>query len=126
MALPWLMALKVIPWGDVIEHAPTVLKAARKLMERERAEPVSNTITGVDLSSESLPSLGELKNRLISAQVQIDGHAQTQAQLTETLAALAEQNAQLVSAVEVLRLRTRLLVWGMALLALTMAWWVWR
>jgi hypothetical protein len=126
MALPWLMALKVIPWGDVIEHAPTVLKAARKLMERQRAEPVSNTIPGVDLSSESLPSLGELKNRLISAQVQIDGQAQTLAQLTETLAALAEQNAQLVSAVEVLRLRTRLLVWGMALLALSMAWWVWR
>lgn len=126
MALPWLMALKVIPWGDVIEHAPTVLKAARKLMDRQRAEPVPNTVTAVDLSSESLPSLGELKNRLISAQVQIDGQAQTQAQLTETLAALAEQNAQLVSAVEVLRLRTRLLLWGMALLALTMAWWAWR
>ena len=26
MALPWLTALKVIPWGDVIEHAPKVLK----------------------------------------------------------------------------------------------------
>ena len=35
MAIPWLMALKVIPWGDVIEHAPSVLKAARKLMDRQ-------------------------------------------------------------------------------------------
>ena len=27
MALPWLTALKVIPWGDVIEHALMVLWA---------------------------------------------------------------------------------------------------
>ena len=39
MAIPWLMALKVIPWGDVIEHAPSVLKAARKLMDRQPPEP---------------------------------------------------------------------------------------
>jgi hypothetical protein len=126
MAIPWLTALKVVPWGDVIEHAPNVLKAARKLMDRQKAEPELNTTTAVDMPGQSVPSLGELQNRLIAAQVQMVGHAQTQAQLTETLAALAEQNAQLVSAVEVLRLRTRLLFWGMALLALTMAWWVWR
>jgi hypothetical protein len=126
MAIPWLTALKVVPWGDVIEHAPNVLKAARKLMDRQKAEAAFKTGTDVDMAGQSVPSLGELQNRLIAAQVQLDDHAQTQAQLTETLAALAEQNAQLVSAVEVLRLRTRLLFWGMALLALTMAWWVWR
>ena len=59
-----------------------------------------------------MPSLGELKNALIAAQGQIDSQAQTQRELTETLAELAEQNARLVSAVEVLRLRTRVLVWG--------------
>ena len=120
MAIPWLAALKIVPWGDVIEHAPNVLKAARKLMDRQKAEPELNTSTAVDMAGQSVPSLGELQNRLIAAQVQIDGHAQTQAQLTETLAALAEQNAQLVSAVEVLRLRTRLLVWGMAALVVAM------
>ena len=59
-----------------------------------------------------MPSLGELKNALIAAQGQIDRQAQTQRELTETLADLAEQNARLVSAVEMLRLRTRVLVWG--------------
>jgi hypothetical protein len=120
MAIPWLAALKIVPWGDVIEHAPNVLKAARKLMDRQKAEPELSTNTAMDMAGQSVPSLGELQNRLIAAQVQIDGHAQTQAQLTETLAALAEQNAQLVSAVEVLRLRTRLLVWGMAALVVAM------
>ncbi len=116
MAIPWLAALKIVPWGDVIEHAPNVLKAARKLMDRQKAEPELSTNTAVDMAGQSVPSLGELQNRLIAAQVQMEGQAQKQAQLTETLAALAEQNAQLVSAVEVLRLRTRLLVWGMAAL----------
>jgi hypothetical protein len=70
--------------------------------------------------------LGELKNALIAAQGQIDRQAQTQRELTETLAELAEQNAKLVSAVEVLRLRTRLLILGgVALLGwlVALTWW---
>jgi len=130
MPLPWLTALKVIPWGNVIEHAPTVLKAARKLMDGQKAEPVPGSGTAVDLAGEAVPSLGEFKNRLIAAQVQLDEQAQMQAQLTETVAALAEQNAQLISAVQVLRQRTRLLMWGMAAgvlcVVLLLAWLGWR
>ena len=126
MAIPWLAALKVVPWGDVIEHAPNVLKAARKLMDRQKSEPELQTGSAVDISGQTVPSLGELQNRLIAAQVQLEGQAQTQLQLTETLAALAEQNAQLVGAVEVLRLRTRLLVWGMAALVVAMLCLGWR
>lgn len=128
MAIPWLLALKVIPWGDVIEHAPKVLNAARKLMDRQRTEPAPAVTTSAtsDLVSDAQPSLGELKNRLIAAQVQLDRHAQTQEQLTQTLAELAEQNARLVSAVEVLRLRTRMLLWGTAALVLAVAWLAWR
>jgi hypothetical protein len=112
MAIPWLMALKVIPWGDVIEHAPSVLKAARKLMDRQ--PPQSSGQAGTPATTtpvSAVPSLGELKNALIAAQGQIDRQAQTQRELTETLAELAEQHARLVSAVQVLRLRTRVLLW---------------
>jgi len=127
MAIPWLTALKVIPWGDVIEHAPSVLKAARKLMDRQPSQPqdpAGNSATPMPVSA--VPSLGELKNALIAAQGQIDRQAQTQRELTETLAELAEQNARLVSAVEVLRLRTRLLVWGGAAMLLGLAVLTWR
>ena len=126
MAIAWLTALKVVPWGDVIEHAPNVLKAARKLMDSQKAQPAPKADTDVDMAGQSVPSLGELQNRLIAARVQLDDHAQTQAQMTETLAALAEQNAQLVSAVEVLRLRTRLLVWGVAALVVAVLFLGWR
>jgi len=89
MAIGWLTALKIIPWGDVIEHAPKVLNAARKLLDRQQPTQ-ANPPT---------------KDEVI-------------AQLTATLAELAEQNARLVSAVELLRLRTRVMMWAIALLAL--------
>ena len=127
MAIPWLMALKVIPWGDVIEHAPTVLKAARKLMERQPPQSPGQAGTPATATPVStVPSLGELKNALIAAQGQIDLQAQTQRELTETLTELAEQNARLVSAVDVLQLRTRLLMWGAAALLVWLVgltWW---
>ena len=87
MAITWLTALKVIPWGDVIQHAPKVLSAARKLLDRSPAEPP--------------PTKDEFQERM-----------------AKTLADLAEQNTRLVNAVEVLRVRTRILMWVTVLLAL--------
>jgi hypothetical protein len=91
MAIAWLTALKVIPWGDVIQHAPKVLSAARKLLDRSPAEPP--------------PTKDEFQERM-----------------AKTLADLAEQNTRLVNAVEVLRVRTRILMWVTVLLALAVGW----
>jgi hypothetical protein len=127
MAIPWLMALKVIPWGDVIEHAPSVLKAARKLMDRQPPQATGEAGAPATTTPVSdVPSLGELKNALIAAQGQIERQAQTQRELTETLAELAEQNARLVSTVEVLRLRTRVLVWAGAAMLVWLVVLTWR
>jgi hypothetical protein len=128
MAISWLTALKVIPWGDVIEHAPKVLNAARKLLERQGAPgaPPSAGDGAISMPPAEPPGLAELHQRLVAAQQQIDQQNQAQEQLTRTLAELAEQNARLVSAVEVLRVRTRLLLWGFALLAPGLAWALWR
>lgn len=120
MAIPWLVALKVIPWGDVIEHAPKVLNAARKLMERQRA-PKSVPAAGdsvIPMPSAEPPSTAALHQRLLAAQQQIDSQAQAQDQLTQTLAELAEQNARLVAAVELLRVRTRVLMFVIAALVI--------
>ena len=95
-------------------------------MDRQSAEPAPSSATGVDLSKEALPSLGELKNRLIAAQVQLDRQAQMQAEMAQTLAELAEQNARLVSAVETLRVRTRVLLWAVAALVMAVVWLAWR
>ncbi len=120
MPIPWMVALKVIPWGDVIEHAPKVLNAARKLLDKKPdtngADRPTPAREALDAQSGVPPSLGELKNRLIAAQQQINRQAQAQQELAQTLAELAEQNARLVGAVAVLKTRTRLLVWGMGAL----------
>jgi hypothetical protein len=123
MAIPWLIALKVIPWGDVIEHAPRVLNAARKLMDRQKAPPgvVPSSSTPLDLG-DAPPSLGELKNRLVEARQLIDQQAALQTQMAQTVAELAEQNARLVAAVDVLRKRTRILLWAVVLLGAGVLW----
>lgn len=122
MAIPWLLALKVIPWGDVIEHAPKVLNAARKLMDRTPPPGSSAPVEVFDPAPGQPPSLGELKNRLIEARQLIDQQARTQEQMAQTLTELAEQNARLVGAVEMLRLRTRVLLWIAAALGVGVLW----
>jgi len=111
MPSPWLLALKVIPWGDVIEHAPKVLNAARKLVDRQREQqhPAGSAQTTVAPGA-AAPTTEQLQSRLQVANERIDGLLQSQEQLTQTVADLAEQNARLVAAVNVLRLRTRLLL----------------
>ncbi len=114
MAIPWLSALKVIPWGDVISHAPSVLEKARDLMVRKPADAAPQPMATPNAHDE-VPSLGELKNRLLDASLQIEGLQQRQAELAQTVRALAEQNAALLSAVSGLRQTLRLLVVGLAL-----------
>ena len=122
MPIPWMVALKVIPWGDVIEHAPSVLNAARKLMDRQKT-PAAPTPPPEPLEmGDAPPTLGELKNRLIEARQLIDQQTATQAQMAQTLAELAEQNARLVVAVDLLRKRTRLLLVAAAVLAVGVVW----
>lgn len=129
MAIGWWTALKVIPWGQVIEHAPVVLKGARRLMERQLGEepapqpapPAAAAANGpVELRIE------QLEAGLADARARLAASAELQRQGDELLAALAEQNARLVEAVDVLRLRTRLLMGATAVLAGLGALLAWR
>ena len=87
MAVGWLTALKVIPWGDVVQNAPGVLRGAKKLWSAVRQGPEPH---GLQQEVAQLKDQAENAARLISS--------------------LAEQNARLVEAVDILRLRTRVLL----------------
>jgi len=87
MAISWLTALKIIPWGDVIEHAPAVLKGARRLLDRQRTAP---TTPAAPMPAGVAPDLITLQQRLSALEQQ---HTSDMAQLTQ--------------AVDVLRWRTR-------------------
>jgi hypothetical protein len=87
MAISWLTALKLIPWRDVVENAPTVLRTARKLWNKEKPEP--------------------------SLQQEVASLREEARRAAEVIESLAEQNARLVQAVEILRVRTRLLTYAL-------------
>ncbi|WP_119153865.1 hypothetical protein [Caldimonas tepidiphila] len=137
MAIGWLSALKVIPWGQVIQHAPDVLQGARRLMERQRGEapppppapPMART-EGVP-PSPGTPGLQEARLAQVEAGLsdlhsRLAAHAEQQRRGDELLAALAEQNASLVEAVDVLRARNRLLLGATAVLAVAVVALAWR
>jgi hypothetical protein len=126
MAISWLAALKVVPWGKVMEHAPQVLDKARGLIDKHRAgaAPADPAPSSPDLGD--VPSLGELKNRCLALQAQYEQLAQAQQQMAQTLAELAEQNAGLIGMVNRLQSRLRgLLIWGSLSLLAAGAWVLW-
>lgn len=118
MAFPWMVALKVIPWGDVIEHAPKVLKSARKLLDKQGH---ASDVAPADRKPESDHEASRWAV-LHAEQQRLQADLK---QLAQTATELAEQNTQLIEAVEVLRWRTRWLgaiTLGL-LMALLILWW---
>ena len=99
MALNWITAFKVIPWGQVLQNAPTVLRGAKKLWDKA-----------------GNPQAAAAPSRLQEEVAELRDEVARGAQL---IASLAEQNAQLVGAIEVLRVRTRVL--AIACVALSVA-----
>jgi hypothetical protein len=100
----WISAFKAVPWGELIAAAPTVVRGTRRLLETVRHKRAAEP--GPDLAS---------RVRSLEAQV-----AELRGELTSAstlLATMAEQNARLVDAVEILRGRTRALLVITALLA---------
>lgn len=115
MAIGWMSALKVIPWSDVIDAAPGLVKGARKIFTRSQqtetpaaaAEPGNS---GVDLSG-----------RVSQLEASMAQMAEQQGATARLIESLAEQNARIVEAVDILRVRTRLLMGACVLLALALA-----
>lgn len=71
MAIPWLSALKAIPWGNVIEHAPNVLDKARDLIDKHRKTAEPETVDGRQHTASDLPLHDQLEIRLLDALKQI-------------------------------------------------------
>jgi coenzyme F420-reducing hydrogenase alpha subunit len=104
MPFPWALAFKVIPWSDVIAAAPTVARSAQKLWNQVGGKK-DVPAAGPAGEAAALPPDQRLAE-LEAAIARLDEQSARQAEITS---ALAEQNARLVEAVAVLRLRSRLL-----------------
>ncbi|HKU46518.1 MAG TPA: hypothetical protein VJQ58_06515 [Burkholderiales bacterium] len=101
MAAGWLTALKMIPWDDVVANAPAVLRGAKKLWGKAgRSEPTPDRV-------------GALEQEVAQLREQADTAA-------GVISSLAEQNARLVEAVDLLRVRTRILMAACGVLAVAL------
>jgi hypothetical protein len=107
MAINWLFALKAVPWSDVVQAAPAIVKGARKLFNTARESeppPVGTPDAYADVDAGSVQTRLQ---RLEAALQHVDAEQNSSAELIRSL---AEQNARMVEAIEVLRARTRLLL----------------
>jgi hypothetical protein len=95
MAASWITALKIIPWGDVVQNAPAVLRSAKQLW----------SMVGRPAAPTAPDSLAGLRQELARLKEQANAAA-------TLISSLAEQNARLVEAVDVLRVRTRVLIYA--------------
>lgn len=107
----WLGLLKSVPWNEVVSNAPKIAEGAKSLWGA-----VSKRIRAGD--DEAAPEAASPENDLAARIATLEAsqrelHAQL-ATSSELIRSLAEQNAQLVTRLDVLRLRLRWL--GAALL----------
>ncbi|WP_440108062.1 hypothetical protein [Acidovorax sp. BL-A-41-H1] len=114
----WVTALKLVPWGDVIEATPQILNAAKKLLgttRKGKADAPGAASIAASGEEAALPvetQLLHLRERVGQLeQEQIDGAALIQS--------LAQQNAQVIRAVEDLRKRNRRLTLAITVLGAT-------
>jgi hypothetical protein len=115
--MSWMSALKLIPWVDVIEATPALVKGARRLLKRSRDEAAEVGATSTQTPPQTLP---EALARVQQLEAELAQLSQAQADSAALLESMAEQQARLVDAVRALRSRQRLLTLAL-LLALGMA-----
>lgn len=51
MAAPWSVLFSAIPWSDVIAHAPTVAKGAKKLWQKVGKRPAADAPADVPMEA---------------------------------------------------------------------------
>lgn len=96
MPFPWLAAVKVIPWLDIVRHAPAVVDAADRLLsESRRRKPKP---------SGGASELEDLKNHVAALEQRLEDNA-------VVVKELAEQVERLSNASQVVVARLRFAWW---------------
>ena len=110
MAFGWMTALKIIPWGSVLESAPHIVKAAKQLFSAVKTDTSGFSAergSSVDDGTATLEKLSK-RTRLIEAKIaELSDEQKSSAELIKSL---AEQNSLIVDAIDVFRVRVRILL----------------
>jgi hypothetical protein len=110
----WMTALKIIPWGSVVESAPHIVKAAKQIFAATKGS-TSGSSAAPDWEASDVPVSLDKRVRLLEAK--IVELSDEQRSLAELVKSLAEQNAVMVEAIDVFRVRVKILLVVCVLLA---------
>jgi hypothetical protein len=116
MAISLFAALKLVPWADVVSNAPLVVEGARKLWKVVGKKKMLSTADNAETEHELTPderAIAAVELRVSSLEADVAGLQQEMVSSAELIKALADQNAQLIKAVE---LQRRLLLGAIAIL----------
>lgn len=109
MAIGWLSALKLVPWGEVIEAAPAVVGSAKKFFSRTQ-HPAPAPLTPADAHDiDSSDPLTRARAQIAQLEATVAQLAERQHASAELIESLAEQHQKVVQALEALRKRLVLL-----------------
>ena len=114
MPIPWLTVLQAVPWGEVIRNAPKVADGAKTLWNKVATPAAGQQAPGP--TSVAVPTMAQLQAELADLQVQMQA-------ATQLIKELADQNTQLVRAVEVQRRQWRWLSGAVLLGGLVLVAW---
>lgn len=123
MAIGWISALKFVPWKDVLEAAPGMVKGAKRLFTAAKAntnnQPIADSSPAVaSFDAEGLANLDSRVRHLQAKIVELNSEQSSSATLIKSL---AEQNARLVNAIEAFRVRIKILIYVCFLLGITLS-----
>lgn len=105
MAFGWITVLKIIPWKDVLENAPHIAKAAKNLYAGTRNNTSSSGTTDSSAPTSDSGNKESTDFRLQEIEREI-------LDLNSVVRSLAKQNVRIVEAIEVLRIRSKILIFS--------------
>ena len=121
MAAGWIASFKTIPWTTVLSVAPSIVDGARKLwssVARKDARIRKPSIPTDEKVYSRDPGIAAIETQLQALELRADTLGEEIVLSSEIIDKLAEQQSQLVRAVDILRVRTRALLWACVVLAL--------
>lgn len=113
MAINWIASLKDVPWSKVIGMTPAIVENGRKLWDKVSTKSGSESLADTTQNLAQLPASAAIA----AIDIRISALEKKSAELREetvssfeVVRSIVDQNAQVVHAVDVLLVRTQLLV----------------
>jgi len=113
VAIPWAVLATKIPWRSLLVASPEIVHGAKKLYQSFKAKPDARaepSLSPAPAGSDA-ENIANLEQRLLALEGKLDELGVQQESAADLINALAEQNAAVVKAIDVLRVRTRFLIY---------------